>query len=77
MRGEGPGPRGWQSRARVERGTAARVLIDPTCQEGEATERVLPPAPLGRMSNRLAEILAMPVATRPLDLYAALAEVAR
>lgn len=60
-----------------ERGTAARVLIDPTCYEGEATDRVIPPAPLGRMSNRLAEILAMPVATRPMDLYAALVEVAR
>jgi hypothetical protein len=60
-----------------ERGTAARVLIDPSCYEGKATDRVIPPAPLGRMSNRLQEILAMPVATRPLDLYAALAEVAR
>lgn len=60
-----------------ERGTAERVLIDPTCYEGEATERVLPPPPLGKMGSRLAEILAMPVATRPIHLYAALAEVAR
>lgn len=60
-----------------ERGTAARVLIDPTCYEGRATDRVLPPAPLGRMASRLQEILEMPVATRPIDLYAALAGVAR
>jgi transposase len=59
------------------RGTAERVLIDPTCYEGEATERVLPPPPLGRMSARLQAILETPVATRPLDLYAALMEVAR
>jgi transposase len=59
------------------RGTAERVLIDPRCYEGEATERVLPPPPLGRMGRRLAEIAALPVEQRPLDLYAALAEVAR
>jgi hypothetical protein len=53
------------------------VLIDPRCYEGEATERVLPPPPLGRMGRRLAEIAALPVEQRPLDLYAALAEVAR
>ena len=60
-----------------ERGTAARVLIDPTCYEGAATARVSPPPPLGRMAARLQEILEMPVATRPIDLYAALADVAR
>jgi hypothetical protein len=59
------------------RGTATRVLIDPTCYEGPATERVLPPPPLGKMGRRLQEIAAMPVAQRPIDLYAALAEVAR
>ncbi len=59
------------------RGTAERVLIDPSCYEGEPTERVLPPPPLGRMGKRLHEIAQMPVEARPLDLYAALVEVAR
>lgn len=39
------------------RHTAERVLIDPSCYEGEATEQVLPPPPLGRMGKRLQEIL--------------------
>jgi hypothetical protein len=38
---------------------------------------VLAPIPLGRMGRRLAEIAAMVPQRRPLDLYAALAEVAR
>ena len=36
-----------------------------------------PPKPLGRMARRLQEIAALPVERRPVDLYAALAEVAR
>ncbi|RUL85958.1 hypothetical protein TsocGM_17480 [Tautonia sociabilis] len=59
------------------RHTAERVLIDPACYEGRGTDRVLPPKPLGRMARRLQEIAAMPVQSRPIDLYAALAEVAR
>ena len=59
------------------RNSEERVLIDPTCYEGDATERVLPPTPLGRMGRKLQEIWEMPVHVRPLDLYAALAEVAR
>jgi len=59
------------------RNSEERVLIDPTCYEGKATERVLPPTPLGRMGRKLQEIWEMPVHVRPLDLYAALAEVAR
>ena len=35
------------------------------------------PVPLGKMGQRLQEILAQPVEQRPLDLYAALAGVAR
>jgi hypothetical protein len=68
-----------QGRVVIEypRGTEARLLVDPRCYDGEATARVLAPQPLGRMGRRLQEILAMPAATRPLDLYAALAEVAR
>jgi transposase len=59
------------------RHSEARLLIDPACYEGAATADVRPPPPLGRMGRRLQEIYAMPVAKRPLDLYAALAEVAR
>lgn len=59
------------------RHTPERVLIDPSCYEGESTDRVLAPPPLGRMGKRLQEILLMPVDRRPIDLYAALAEVAR
>jgi transposase len=59
------------------RHTKERILIDPDCFEGEATERVIPPPPLGRMGRRLQEIMETPVEKRPIDLYAALAEVAR
>jgi transposase len=59
------------------RGTRERVLIDPSCYEGPATDRVLAPPPLGRMGRRLQEIAQLAVEARPLDLYAALAEVAR
>jgi hypothetical protein len=59
------------------RHTQARLLIDRSCYEGDSTDRVAAPRPLGRMSRRLQEISALPVEQRPLDLYAALAEVAR
>lgn len=59
------------------RGTLQRVLIDPSCYEGESTDHVLAPPPLGKMGRRLQEIMLMPVEQRPLDLYQALAEVAR
>jgi transposase len=59
------------------RHTLERILIDPACYEGRGTDRVAPPKPLGRMSRKLQEIAAMPVERRPVDLYAALAEVAR
>ena len=51
--------------------------IGPLVALGQGTARVIAPPPLGRMGKKLAEIYAMPVAQRPLDLYAALAEVAR
>ena len=63
--------------ARYERGTEQRLLIDPQCYEGFATARVQAPKPLGRMGRKLQEIMDMPVQKRPMDLYAALAEVAR
>jgi transposase len=59
------------------RGTPERVVLDPAHFEGESTERVVAPVPLGRMGTRLAEIAALTPEQRPLDLYAALAEVAR
>lgn len=63
--------------ARHERGTEATLVIDPAHYEGVSTERVERPKPLGRMARRLQEIAEMPVERRPMDLYAALAEVAR
>jgi transposase len=59
------------------RGTPQRVVIDPRCFDGESTDRVIAPMPLGRMGKELQRIASMPVETRPIDLYAALAEVAR
>ena len=59
------------------RHTRERIVIDPRHYEGEETEQVVPPPPLGKMGRRLQEIASMPPAKRPLDLYAALAEVAR
>lgn len=59
------------------RGTKERLLLDKSCYEGPGNERVLAPPPLGKMSSALQEIWDMPVEQRPLDLYQALAEVAR
>jgi hypothetical protein len=59
------------------RATTERIVLDPAHYEGEATLDVLPPTPLGRMGRRLAELAALVPEQRPLDLYAALAEVAR
>jgi hypothetical protein len=54
-----------------------RLVIDPAHYDGPGDERVSAPVPLGRMGRKLQEIVALPVEHRPLDLYAALAEVAR
>jgi transposase len=59
------------------RHTREHILIDPSCYEGVSTDRVLAPRPLGKMGKKLQEIYELPVEQRPLDLYAALAEVAR
>jgi transposase len=64
-------------RAEHPRKTQARLLIEPSHYDGPGDERVMPPVPLGAMGRRLQEIYDMPVERRPLDLYAALAEVAR
>jgi hypothetical protein len=52
-------------------------LIEPACYDGPGTAAVIPPKPLGRMARKLQEIASLPVERRPVDLYAALAEVAR
>jgi transposase len=59
------------------RHTQERILIEPACYEGPGTAEVIPPKPLGRMARKLQEIASMPVEQRPMDLYAALTEVAR
>ncbi len=59
------------------RHTQARLVIDPAHYDGPSTIRVAAPTPLGRLGRRLQELAAVPVERRPLDLYAALAEVAR
>lgn len=54
-----------------------RLQINSAHYEGPGNDRVDPPVPLGRMGRRLVEIVTQPVEERPLDLYAALMEVAR
>ncbi len=60
-----------------ERHTPRRLVIDSGHYEGPSTQHVHAPPPLGRMGRRLEEIARIPVAHRPVDLYAALAEAAR
>jgi len=59
------------------RHTRHRLLIDPAHFEGLSTDQVTAPPPLGRMGRRLQAIADMAPQQRPVDLYAALAEVAR
>jgi transposase len=63
--------------AEHRRGTPERLLIDATHYEGQGNSRVSAPVPLGKLGRRLQEIAQHPVEQRPMDLYAALAEVAR
>jgi transposase len=63
--------------AQHPRHTQQRLILDPSHYDGPGDERVMPPTPLGQMARKLQEILEMPVQQRPVDLYAALAEVAR
>ncbi len=62
---------------RYPRATAARLLSDPSCFDGEATDRVLKPTPLGAMARKLEQIREAGVEMRSIEIYAALAEVAR
>ena len=59
------------------RRTRWRLVLDPSHYEGASTERVAAPVPLGRMGRRMQEILALAPERRPIDQYAAYAEVAR
>lgn len=63
--------------ARHPRHTPYRLVIDPSHFEGPSTAEVIAPPPLGRLGARLQAIAAMAPERRPVDLYAALAEVAR
>lgn len=63
--------------ARHARGTAERIVLDQSHFEGAATASVLAPQPLGKMGRKLQEIYDLAPEARPLDLYAALVEVAR
>ncbi len=59
------------------RRTRERIVIDPRHYEGPGDARVEAPVPLGRMGRRLQEIWMLAPERRPIDQYAALAEVAR
>ena len=59
------------------RHTRERLLIDPTHYDGPSTDRVLRADPAGPDGPKLQELWALTPAAPPIDLYAALAEVAR
>jgi transposase len=59
------------------RHTRRRLLIEPTHYEGESTDRIEAPIPLGRMGRKLQELWELPPERRSIAQYAALAEVAR
>ena len=63
--------------ARHPRGTAERIVLDQSHFEGPGTASVMAPLPLGKMDRKLQEIYDLAPEARPLDLYAALVEVAR
>lgn len=59
------------------RHTPERILIDPAHYEGPSTDTVQAPMPLGRMGKKLQQLARLRPEQRPLNLYAALAGVAR
>jgi hypothetical protein len=59
------------------RASRARHVFDPSHYEGESTERVEAPVPLGRLARRMQEIWALAPERRPIDQYVAYAGVAR
>lgn len=59
------------------RHTPERIVVNPAHYDGPSTDTVAAPPPLGRMGRKLEAIATMRPEQRPLNLYAALAEVAR
>jgi len=59
------------------RHTAKCLVIDDSHYNGESTMRVQAPPPLGKMGRRIQELASIPVEHRSIELYHALAEVAR
>lgn len=59
------------------RQTDARILIDQTCYEGDATPTVARPTPLGKVSVALQQMMEHPPHVRAMDVYAQLAAVSR
>ena len=59
------------------RQTQSRLIVDPTCYDGNSTDQVAAPKPLGKMARKLSEIAALTVEQRSIDIYAMVAEVAR
>lgn len=58
------------------RHTACRLLIDQSCYEGEATDRVESPTPLGRIGQAIVLEQSWVAPSRPLDTYVAWVEQA-
>jgi hypothetical protein len=58
------------------RHTDCRLLIEQSCYEGEATDRVEAPTPLGRIGQAIVLEQSWTAPTRPLDTYAAWVEQA-
>jgi hypothetical protein len=59
------------------RHTRRRLLLEPQHYEGESTDRIEAPIPLGRMGRKLQELWTLAPERRAIAQYAALAEVAR
>ena len=57
------------------RDTQQRLLLDSDCYEGDSTDLVQRPRPLGKVSRRLQELASQAVQLRSIDQYAALADV--
>lgn len=59
------------------RQTESRILIDQGCYEGDSTQTVVRPKPLGKLSQTLQQMMEQTPQVRSMDLYAMLAEVSR
>ena len=59
------------------RKTEAKLLIDPACYEGQSTDGVIAPLPLGQVAQKLQQISQQTVQQRSIETYATLAEVAQ